>query len=291
MDMSAYFDEVIRIASNTATLGGDRVTAAALGMHLRKAHPSVDWKSYGFKKLSDLLADPFFSSTLELVKTEKGALAVAVISKNTQGSTPHVETYNPLRKAVWEAFTLPSPPGRRFFNRLSGAVRIGLDATPTPADDWIELEKVGLPEQRRWAECFVEEQLKDIPSVDDARNLVHLHTWHPHQFGLELEKLSEGLMRQWNLYRSARVSAYVKKWLADQNLPIDWAFQTKLSLPEPAQVETSSLPWAQEALRCSPEETKRLILAALSQLPVEQLLEIPIPSRLILSALSSARSR
>ena len=291
MEMSAYFDEVIRIASNTATLGGDRVTAAALGMHLRKAHPFVDWKSFGFKKLSDLLADPFFSPTLKLVKTEKGALAVAVTSQNIQVSTPHVDTYNPLRKAVWEAFTLPSPPGRRFFNRLTGAVRIGLDSAPTPADDWIELEKIGLPEQRRWAEFFVEEQLQETPSAEGARSLVHLPTWHPHQFGLELEKLSEGLMRQWNLYRSARVSAYVKKWLVDQNLPIDWAFQTKLSLPEPAQSEPASLPWTQDAIRNSPDETKRLILAALSQLPVEQLLEIPIPSRLILSALSSAKSR
>lgn len=290
MEKSAYFDEVVRIASSTIPPGTHYVTAAALGMHLRKAHPSVDWKTFGFKSMSGLLTDPYLSSKLQIVKTEKDALAVSVISNNSQIPTPHVETYNPLRKAVWEAFTLPSPPGRRFFNRLTGAIRIGLDAAPTPADDWVELEKIGLLEQKRWAECFIEEQLKDCSCADDARKLVYLPTWHPHQFGLELESLSEGLMRQWNLYRSARVSAFAKKWLADKNLPIDWAFQTKSEVPEPVQSEAVTIA-AQQYLLRSAEETKRVILAALSQMPVEQLLEIPIPSRLILSALSSAKPR
>lgn len=290
MEKSAYFDEVVRIASSTISPGADYVTAAALGMHLRKAHPSVDWKTFGFKSLSALLTDPYLSSKLQFVKTEKDAIAVAIISNNSPVPTPHVETYNPLRKAVWEAFTLPSPPGRRFFNRLSGAIRIGLDAAPTPADDWIELDKIGLLEQKRWAECFVEEQLKDFSHADGARNLISLPTWHPHQFGLELESLHEGLMRQWNLYRSARVSAFAKKWLTDKNLPIHWAFQTKSETADPTAHEAVPMA-AQHYLLHSPEETKRVILAALGQMSVDQLLEIPIPPRLILSALSSAKTR
>lgn len=290
MDLSAYVEEVIRIVSSTTQPGSDCVTAAALGMHLRKAHPTVDWKSFGFKSLSELLADPSLSNTLKLVKTVKGALAVTLVSKNFQVLTPHVETYNPLRKAVWEAFTLPSPPGRRFFNRLTGSVRIGLDVAPTPADDWVELEQIGLPEQKQWAESFIDEQLKDTSTADDARGLVHQPSWRPHLFGQELEKLSDGQMRQWNLYRSARVSAYVKKWLTDQNLPINWAFQSSLSIPTPSQPDAIPLPLPQDVLH-SPEETKRVILAALGQMSVEQLLEIPIPSRLVLSALSSLKTR
>ncbi|KKA06221.1 hypothetical protein VP02_18905 [Pseudomonas ogarae] len=232
--------------------------------------------------------DPQLAASLKIVKTDKGALAVALTDdEGALSSTQHVETYNPLRKIIWEVFTLPSPPGRRFMNRLNGSVRIGLDAAPSPADEWVEVEKIGLAEQKRWAESFVDERADEPGFVDVVKGMIASPSWHPHQFGHELDRMSDGLMRQWNRYRTSRVSGFVKQWLSEQNLPIEWAFQTKSAFAAGAP----ELGMESGEAQSSPEETKKLILAALSLMSVEQLLDIPIPSRFILAALSSTKAR
>lgn len=287
MELSEYLEEVVRIVRTNMQPDSHWVTAAALGTYLRNAYPTVSWKEFGYRSLSELLNSPPLNSVLKVVATDKGALAVTLVNPGAVPSTPHVETYNPLRKVVWEVFTLPSPPGRRFLNRLNGAVRIGLDAAPAPADEWVEVDKIGLAEQKRWADAFVEERVTGSPFAEKAKQLVASPSWHPHQFGQELDDVNEGLMRQWNRYRSSRVSGYVKHWLSAQNLPIEWAFQTKPSNADVANTD-AGMPYSEP--QKSAEETKKLILTALSLMSVEQLLDIPIPSRFILSALSSSKA-
>lgn len=287
MELSEYLNEVVRIVRANLQPVNRWVTAAALGTLLRNAYPNVNWKEFGYRSLFELLSDPQLAASLKIIKTDKGALAVALSDEHALSATQHVETYNPLRKIIWEVFTLPSPPGRRFMNRLNGSVRIGLDAAPSPADDWVEVEKIGLAEQKRWAESFVEERA-DEPGVTEAvKAMVASPSWHPHQFGHEMNRISDGLMRQWNRYRTSRVSGFVKQWLSVQNLPIEWAFQTKTGFAVGSPESAMESIEAQHA----PEETKKLILAALSLMSVEQLLDIPIPSRFIIAALSSTKAR
>lgn len=288
MEQSEYLEEVVRIVRTNLHPGKQWITAAALGTYLRNAHPTVSWKDFGYRNLAEFLNDTSPISTLKVVLTDKGALAVTLDNHSAVVATHHVETYNPLRKAVWEAFALPAPPGKRFMNRLNGSVRIGLEAAPSPADEWVELEKIGLAEQKRWGVEFVEERLLESPFAGQATQLLESSAWHPHQFGLELEALHEGWMRQWNRYRTSCVSRYVKNWLLAQNLPIEWAFQTKLTTAD-SFVADRGVPHSDH--QGSAEETKKLILSALSLMSAEQLLEIPIPSRFILSALSSSKAR
>lgn len=135
MELSEYLNEVVRIVRANLQPVNRWVTAAALGTLLRNAYPNVNWKEFGYRSLFELLSDPQLAASLKIIKTDKGALAVALTDEHALSATQHVETYNPLRKIIWEVFTLPSPPGRRFMNRLNGSVRIGLDAAPSPADD------------------------------------------------------------------------------------------------------------------------------------------------------------
>ncbi|WP_339496104.1 MULTISPECIES: OST-HTH/LOTUS domain-containing protein [Pseudomonas] len=287
MDLSEYLNEVVRIVGSNLQPTSRWVTAAALGTLLRKAYPNVSWKEFGYKSLFELLNDPLLATSLKIIKTDKSALAVTLTDVQALSVTQHVETYNPLRKIIWEAFTLPSPPGRRFMNRMNGSVRIGLDTAPAPADDWVEIEKIGLYEQKRWAESFVDEWTGEPAVTDAVKAMVASPSWHPHQFGHEMNRISDGLMRQWNRYRTSRVSGFVKQWLSEQNLPIEWAFQTKSGLV----VGSPELSMESTDIQHSPEETKKLILSALSLMPVEQLLDIPIPSRFIIAALSSTKAR
>jgi hypothetical protein len=79
----------------------------------------------------------------------------------------------------------------------------------------------------------------------------------------------------------------VKDWLAQNALPPELAFQRSYR-----QEAADELTAAKEtSLVGESEDVRRAVLTALSSLPLEKLLEIPIPAGVLLSALAKAKSR
>lgn len=286
MTYEEYLDLVVHtVAKNTKPDSGC-ITAAALGGLLRQASPEESWKTFGKRTLSELLTDPKLGGRLSLTKTDKNALAV-VVGEGIPLPTPTaIETFNPLRKSIWDAFVLATPEGKRFLHRRNGIVRVGLDIAPAPADDWVEISPVGIERQRTWANEFIAEANSD--ATQDAEQTLNADHWHPHMFAQALRQIDENLARQWNRFRSSKVSSLVKEWLSQHALPFDMAFQSSIRSGEAkgTTVEARESVSAYES-----EEVRRAILTALSSLPLEKLLEIPIPAGLMLSALSSAKVR
>ena len=68
-------------------------------------------------------------------------------------------------------------------------------------------------------------------------------------------------------------------WCAEASIAHDLVFQSENAV---ANNEGPTMPLQSTD---SPEEMKRIILAALASLPIEQLLDIPIPSRSIFEAM------
>lgn len=282
MTYEEYLDLVVQIASKNLKPGNRTITAAALGALLRAASPELDWKSFGKRTLSELLADPQLTGRLSVTETDKGALAVCPVASATSASdAPAVEIFNPLRKAVWDAFVLGFPSGRRFMHRHSGQVRVALDIAPAPADDWVEIHPVAVDKQREWARDFASNLQEQLPaSLTDG-------PWHPQPFAEALRQKDESTARQWNRFRSSKVSTLVKDWLAQNALPPELAFQRSYRQEVADEVTAAKeAPLVGEA-----EDVRRAVLAALSSLPLEKLLEIPIPAGVLLSALSKAKSR
>jgi hypothetical protein len=286
MTYTEYLDLVAQLATVNLKPGNRYITAAALGVLLKQASPDVDWKFFGKRSLSELLSDPLIQNRLSVIETDKKALAVQPIDRPATDSVS-LETFNPLRKSVWDSFVLGTPTGKRFMHRHNGIVRMGLPAAPNPVDEWVEIAPISLEEQRKWAVEF----LDGIRGKFDAvrSELLGGDTWHPHVFAEALRSADEAELRQWNRFRSARVSAVVKEWLSQHALPAERAFQSFPRGQHDKRAEQNAAKGTTPSLES--DETRRIILDALSLLPLERLLEIPIPAGVMLSALSNAKPR
>jgi hypothetical protein len=286
MTYTEYLDLVVQLATVNLKPGSRYITAAALGVLLKQASPEVDWKFFGKRSLSELLSDPLIQSRLSVIETDKKALAIQPINQVAAPSVS-LETFNPLRKSVWDSFVMGTPTGRRFMHRHNGMVRMGLSTAPNPVDDWVEIAPISLEEQRKWAVEFLDGVHGKFDVV--RSELLEGDSWHPHLFAEALRGADEVELRQWNRFRSARVSTVVKEWLAQHALPAERAFQ---SFPRGQNDKRAEQDAAKGAIpNLESDETRRIILEALSLLPLERLLEIPIPAGVMLSALSNAKPR
>lgn len=286
MNYTEFLDLVVQLIIKNTKPGSGLITAAELGGLLRQAAPDVGWKQFGKRTLLEVLQDLNASGRVELTETDKGALAARSTGKTVVGDALPIETFNPLRKAIWEAFVLVAPAGRRFIHRTNSSIRAGLDVAPTPADEWIEITPISSTIQKQWAGEFLATQSEE--RFLEARQQLDSSVWHAQQFGNALRLEDVSASRAWNRYRSSRVSAEVQRWLTEKSLPIEWAFQQHASALLAGVAESRELP---STLASSQEETKRIILAALAELPIERLLEIPIPAGILMTALSTAKAR
>ena len=283
MNYDEYLNLVSQVASSNLPSGSRYITAAALGALLHQASPDTSWKTFGKRTLSVVLEDMAQRNRLALTRTEKDALAVVPLAPpaNDAKSTP---VFNPLRKAVWDAFVLHMPVGRRFMNRVSGIVRSGINAPPIPADDWAEIEKIPTSQQETWAREFLEQHTDRAPS---ANSMPGISDWHPHEFYGALRAIDEGLGRQWNKFRSSRVSTVVQDWATKNQLSNQLVFETSTRASQPNTVDVALKVDSNLALH--PDEVRRVILAAISTLPTEKLQEISIPAGVLLAAFTKAR--
>ena len=279
MDYAEYLDLAVQLIESNERPGVP-FPASALGGLLRKAAPDVSFKTFAKRSFGEVLDDLQARGRITLTHTDKGALAMLRVGSGSSVSK-QVEAYNPLHKQMWEAFTFVAPQGRRFQNRLHGVIRVGLPAPPIPADEWVEITPISADLQRLWAAEFVKEEVPDLSEALEA--FLKPESWNAHVFVTALRQQNPQAARTWNAFRSNRVSMHVQKWLADNSLPPGWAFQQQAA---PSRVADVSLPVGPIA---DDRETREIVLAALAQMPLSQLLTIPIPVGLVLAALSARK--
>jgi hypothetical protein len=266
--------------------GESAVTAAAVGMYMRAAAPDVNYRAFGKRSLLVILQELEQAGRVRLVKTAKGALAVEPTEKagtpatqpaaRAQASTP---SFNPLHVAVWNAFVMGAPVGRRFMHRTTGALRSGLEFPPSPADEWVEIQPIPLEAQREWATRFLAEEAGD--HAPQLRSALAEPGWHPRVFLSTLKTVSEGLARRWNLFRSQQVSTHVQAWLDRYAVAHHLAFNSPArSVSVEPTVDTGD---------AGREATRRAILAALETLPLDQLLDLRLPAGAMWAALQASR--
>ncbi len=283
MSYLEYLEFVLQTATSNIKPGQAQITAAALGTLLLQSSPNVTWKGFDKRSLTELLNDPWFQGKLELGETDKGALAVSPVGHQVHSGPSLIETFNPLRKAMWEVFVLTSPSGRRYVSRIDGSIRLGQEIAPTPADNWVEVQPVSNDQQFEWACEFSKDHADQLKTEPERQG------WTPHVFNSMLKQEHESLAPLWNRYRSARVSQVVQEWLTKHSLPRDFAFQRSGGLG--AKTKQTAASAGHHQLELSPEETKQVLLCALSSLPLDKLLDIPLPPRLIFEALSKSKTR
>lgn len=285
MDKSAYIDFVCDIIQSQSP-SGEPVTAAKIGLELRRAQDGPSWMVHGFNTLKSLLQEMEHLGLLRIVETDRGALAVQIENKKRppSGDSPSVGTGRPtsrvrLRQDIWAAFVIAEPGGKRFLNKATGETRMGLREPPVPADDWLQVIPISSDAQRAWAREFLRDRnlSSNLPIVDSLTP----DDWH-RSFPEALRKHSPVLASEWNRRRSRLVVDEVRQWCAENELSPEIAFERQILQKRPKRSPATvgrSAVWDEESMRS-------IVLEALADTPSDWLLNLSIPSRYIFRALA-----
>lgn len=297
MDYSQYLDRVVQLI-HLNQKNGQPVTAAVLGSYIRTAITEANFKDFGKRHLRDVLADLEASNRITITSSEKGALAVTpCVNPSSPGvveplnSSPRTST---LKKPVWEAFVFSVPAGKRFGHRISGAIRTGVVESPESPEEWVEVAPITTDIQYTWALDFLQKECEEfVPQLHQA---LTAPLWNPVVFAKTIRDLDPSLARRWNAYRSKMTAEHVRAWLSQVRLPEAWAFEPLVRSSQPKKPAGSSPTGATsgvDAFECvnSEAEARQIILTALGQLPLNKLLELPIPAGVLLNAVASRSSR
>jgi hypothetical protein len=270
MQLDEYDDAVFQVIKSNSKIEG--LKAGTLGNLLRRAFPDDNWKTFGHPTFKSFLQRLEIKGLIRTGADESGAFAVW-LGEQPQKIPVQTQKYNPLKNEVWLAFVGPRPNGRRFINRDSGMVRMGLRESPHPADQWAEINPITESEQKKWATEFVSKHCVSSPSV--AQTLTQ-NDWSL-KFAAELRAENADLAKQWNRKRSEKVSSLAAAWSDTHKIDRNLIFrQQSTAVARPVHV-TSRLG--------SDAQARSVLMAALSQMSTDELLHLPIPARYLMKEL------
>lgn len=275
MNIDEYSAQVVQLILSNIEPRKGYLTAASLGERLSRANLEGSWKDFRFKSFLHFLEELQQRRLIRLIQTDKKAWAVAQFDGSEQPASALQKSYNPLRKAVWAAFVFSSPGGRRFMHRYNGSVRLGLTASPSPVDEWAEIEQINDDTQKKWAVEFLAQNEITLPT---AAEVLSNEDWHRVFPSALIEHASHKLKILWNRCRTLKVATYVEEWGAKNSVPVTLIFTTR------EQEDIPTLVPASENYEIPDHEIRQCILTALSSLPTEQLLKIQLPTSALLDA-------
>jgi hypothetical protein len=277
MNVNEYVDLALQIIRSNISPQDRSITAAQLGMLLRRAQPEADWKTHGFPSLKALLLTMQERHLIEMGQNPKQALAVTPTERPFALEPPAPSrTFNPLAKPFWVAFVVEQPWGRRFFHRPTDTIRMGLMEAPSPGDEWIEITPISGETQKIWARDFLKK-----PELQERKELAQALDepgWF-RAFPARLATIDPQLVKEWNRSRSVRVSETVKAWCVKYAINPSVAFQSERWRPS---LKSQGARHGQSGQAPLMKSARTTVLAALARLPTEYLLEIPIPAKYLL---------
>lgn len=280
MTTDDYIAQALQVLAASLHQPDDVLTAAVFGQLLRRANPQKTWKDFDFPSFKRFLETLEQRGHLELVETDKRALAVkpkAAAKMPVEVAPTRANSYNPLRKAVWAAFVFSVPEGQRYMHRRRGDVRMGLQQSPTPIDEWVEVSPVEEATQKRWGQEFA--------NGDAAAEQALSHPqWHS-EFPKALASIQPRMRADWNRLRSERISEHVKQWAIRNGVSHEILFEQDAipshQKPSVERVESGPLD----------DQNRQAILAAINGLPTSDLMRLWLPVGVVLDAVRAHSKR
>jgi hypothetical protein len=283
---SSFISILVKTIHDLQTARGTgSVDVAYLGNVLRR--DGHDWTSHGFERLSAALAQAQADGSVEISRSENGALRVSARTE-ARIATSHVDSppassvipniaptrFRPLRPPVWFAFASAIPDGhQRQINRRTGVVWSDGQRPPGSELDWVPVVPVPEADQRGWAEEFIKR-----PDVGEDKaplaEALRIQDWY-RRFPAELEKRGPVLVRAWSHLRSTRIIDHVKAWASKNNVDENLLFAAGRVIPAKA---TSAGPVAATG------DLRHALLSVIERMATPELLELRIPVRYVLEA-------
>ncbi|MFN0055290.1 MAG: hypothetical protein ACKV0T_24355 [Planctomycetales bacterium] len=273
MNCEEYLAEVLRmIRENFRPNDSSGSMAVASAAYLVKQRIGVDHTVFGFAKFKEVLSELERRGLIRTGLNTKQAYAIWIggtaTHERSTDSIPMRTPFRLLRNPVWFAFVSESPSGRRFLNRISGEVRVGLQE---PLEgDWVEITPVDPSSEREEATRFLlDHQLNDLTELQEAISSQKWYFDFPHS----LAKNDPQFASEWKRQRSNRVVTQAEKWCSENRIPVDLVFKNER--PRPTEIGGA---------RHSPQ-LREVLLSAIQRMTTERLLDLEIPARFVIAAI------
>lgn len=281
MDRDDYVSSVSKIITSNYPVDTDRgLKVAELGILIKRLLPHPTWEELGFPRLKDVVAVLEAEGSVRTGYDSKSAFTLWLPEGTERVERPKVEDgapppsvsaiFQPLRKPVWTAFIAALSGGKRFLRRTDGTVVMGVQQEPIPATNWIQIEPIDQDRQRSWAREFLREAA--VRETEELLGSLASATWY-RDFEDKLADLSPSHAHAWRRHRSNRVIQHVREWIARNRIPTDLVFEPRLG---ERTITSRRKPPQSQDLRLG-------LLAAVHELKTEQLLQLRIPAKILLS--------
>lgn len=261
---------------------GRRTDGAVLADAIREKFPEFSYEQVGLGRLSDAVR---VAEQRGLVIRHRDVKHLEISPGPNSGLPPGTEVavqastlLRHVRPEIWRAFVFVSRGNVCFLGRSNGHAH--------PMHDWeneriasfeadgryIRLSPIPVDTQQSWMEDFTRshEALNiDEAPIRDGQWWLNFSAW--------LREMDAGLEREWNRFRTGKVLQYLREWASSNNVPLG-----NLLSPEQAVRPTRYSEKSTEIATSDSETLRDAILAAVREMPLEQLEEIAIPVRYIL---------
>ena len=241
-------------------------SGAALAVAIRRHFPGFDYQQVGLDRLANAVS---IAEERGFVVRDRNVVHLEITpgpSSGIDAITSHVARFQFLRPEIWRALIFVTSNERHFMDRKTGLVQsVSVNdettiGTHNADPSLVELQHIPTDTQQSWVREFVQGQqdlsLDEAP-IDDPQWWVRVPEWLRSK-GPEFEK-------QWRRERSQRVIAVAREWASENKVPEKFLFAPRK--PKPA-----------EDLRDQDsEDTRKALLAALSEMSLHELEGISIP--------------
>jgi hypothetical protein len=276
--LQSLLDFIVPFILDRYSKTGTGTNGATLADAIRRKFPDRSFEHFGIIKLSEAIS---IAESKGLLRRDWKAKHLMVFPPGTalphetrqKSGSPEISFRGGLhiRSDVWRAFVYVGQEAVPFFDRQEGKV-VGF-ANREDAHNGgrhVEIKPIPIASQQQWMGEFLETH-----KIDSAEAPIH-DTYCFTKFPAWLMGHDPSLEREWKRFRVSRVADWIREWSGDHDVPVDQFFETavpreELTLPESRELDESVL--------------REAIIAAVRELPLEQIAEFAIPVRYLLRAI------
>jgi len=269
--LDALLEFIALFVADRFRASGVGTNGAFLANAIRGRFPGFSFEQFGIAKLSEAVS---LAETRGLVQRDRSVRHLEVLPPGV-GMRSVVRQAPPdrpphIRADIWRAFVYIGQTGARYFDRQAGRVPESTEGgINQESERYVEIKPIPLNVQQEWMEEFL--RSKGLGAHDAPIHDAYCFT----KFPIWLEGQDATLEREWKRFRVLRVADWVREWASDHNVAVDQFFAIARPRPEIEGAERA----ANERL------IREAIIAAVNDLPIEQIKDISIPVRYLLRAI------
>lgn len=261
----ASVDELVDFIARTVRDHYERtkrgVAGSVLAYLLRQEYPGLDFVKLGITRLGDAVN---LAVARELVQKNLSVTHLEVLPYNPDAEHPPQDPNRSARASLkfvkpelWRAAVLAPHGTHAFFHRRTGEIKSiesQEDLAAAKHDpELAEIESISEATQQQWLRTFLQSRGKVIAEDDDT--LSSLLRGDIRQFG-------SAILQDWKFLRSRNVVEHIRQWARRNTLP-----ETMVLVPPSPYLRKAT----SEPQRASDDRVRQALLAALAEMPLEEL--------------------